>query len=140
MKKGRFALILCVVSAVSGCAGAGKIASPETDGCKVALRVFPDRPRATFDSELSVQALCPDQSGVFMPLGGAPTLKIFSEGDTDRQVLPIKPAAEAGWFMAPVVFKFGGRYLVTYDSGEGDKPVHRLFSLIIEGPPDSGSR
>lgn len=138
MSKAMLAVSVAVCLILSACAGAERIASPETDGCKVALKVFPDRPRATFDSELSVQALCPDQSGAFNPLAGIPTLKIFSEGDTDRQVLPVKQAGEPGWFTAQVVFTFGGRYLVTYDSGESDKPVHRLFSLVIEGPPDGG--
>lgn len=140
MKKPTFLVVLMLpLSLLWGCAGAEKIASPETDGCKVSLKVSPDRPRANFESELSVQALCPDQTGAVKPLTADPALKVFSEGDTDRQVLAVKSSSNPGWFAAPVVFRFGGRYLVTYDSGSGDKPVHRLFSLVIEGPPDGGS-
>lgn len=122
------------------CADAERIASPQVDGCKVVLKVSPDRPRAGFDSEIAVSAACPDRAGAEMVLTAPPSIKIFSDADSDRQILAPRAAGMPGNFVAPVVFQYGGRYLVTYDSGAGDKPVHRLFSVLVEGFPDGGSR
>lgn len=128
--------IFALVFSAAGCANMEKLASPDIDGCNAAIKIKPHRPRAGFPSVIEVSLACAGaEAGV---LGKNAVVKVFSEGQRDIQVLEAAMEQDGGVFAAPVVFAFGGRYHVTFDTNVGKMDVHRLFFVTVEGPEEPG--